>query len=295
MAMHNQLMETAWFHAGNFVWLYDATGLGKETKVAIGSSVNVQILKINPEQNYQLINKGNRLAILLPDNKLLYQQKSKDSMRVNGIVGEITEDQLRVTEEDLEHPDSQIQTIEGFIADASMAYNPRWFSLALQKLDVNNISQNAIGLYKNPARIARTKASCVYGNLQSDTGKPVAWALIKLTLHRPDNPATPDIVEEKTLVYEAQSNQLGDFFIPLNEMDAIDVFSSDLIFDASFSIKACTHVNGYPDPDQPQMNNLPIKSFDDANSFVDSLSFEMSPGLHMRLQSADEKFLVVDV
>jgi hypothetical protein len=294
MAMHNQLMETAWFHAANFIWLYDATGMGKETKMAIGSSVNLQITKMSPEQNYQLINKGNRLAILLPDNKLLYQQKSKDSMRVNGIIGEITEDQLRVTDEDLQHPDSQVQTIEGFIADASMTYNPRWFSLVLQKLDVNDVSKNAIGLYKNPARIARTKASCIYGNVQSNAKQPLAWALVKLNLHRPDNPATPDISEEKTMVFEAQTNQLGDFYIALSEMDAVDVFASDLVFDATFSIKACAQVNGYPNPDQVQ-NNLPIKSFDDADNFVDSLNFEMSPGSHKRLQSANEKSLIVNL
>lgn len=293
MEVKKQLMETNWFHTATFIWLYDSTGMGWQQKKAIIKPVNIRISNIEPKQQFQLINKGERIAILLPKNQNLNVQKSKDKMRLQDAFTSISEEDLRVTEEDLEFPEQKINKLEGIIEDASMVYNPRWFSLNIAELNTENldVTTNSISLYKNSAFIARTKAGSIYGNIQLENGEPLAWALLNLEIVITDNPDTEDIDEESHLFFRGQANQHGDFVIPLNEFPASETNSLVKLFDAKLIIKSCAVVNQYPDIES--LGDLKIKSLDDESIFVDQIHFQISPGEHLRLSSSSRKSLVV--
>jgi hypothetical protein len=292
MEVKKQLMETNWFHTATFIWLYDSTGMGWQNKSAIVKPVNIQINKIDPAQKFQLINKSERIAILLPKNTNLNLQKSKDKIRLQNAMTQISEEELRVTEEDLEIPDPEINSLEGSIEDSSLIYNPRYFSLVIAALNMADfdVTTNAITLYKNSAFIKRTKAGSVYGNIQLDNDKPLAWVLLELEIIIADNPDTNDINEEQHLFFRAQANQHGDFIIPLNEFPASETNSLNTVFDAKLTAKSCVLVNQLPNLES--VNDLQIQSLDEV-TFFDEVSFQISPGDHLRLSSAGRKSLRV--
>lgn len=293
MEVKKQLMETQWFHTATFIWLYDSTGMGWQNKSAIVKPVNLRITKMQPDQQFQLFNKTERIAILLPKNQNLNVQKSKDKMRLQDGMTQISEEELRVTEEDLEFPDPQINNIQGIIQDSSMIYNPRYFSLPISALNMSDfdVTTNAISLYKNSAFIKRTKAGSVYGNIQLDDDTPLAWTLLELEIVIADNPDTNDIDEEQHLFFRAQTNQHGDFVIPLNEFPASETNSLNTVFDAKLTAKSCALVDQLPNIES--VSNLKIESLDDENTFLDEVSFQISPGDHLRLSSASRKSLLV--
>jgi hypothetical protein len=293
MEVKKQLVETNWFHTATFIWLHDSTGMGWKDKSAISKPVNMNISLLEPNQKFQLINKAERIAILLPDNQNLNLQKSKDKLRLLNGITDISEDTLKVTEEELEFPAPEIANIEGTIEDSSKFYNPRWFALAISPIDTENfdVTTNSICLYKNSAYIKRTKSGSVYGNLQLENGKPFAWAILTLEILITDNPNTDDIDEEQILIFKAQSNQHGDFVIPLNEFPALETNSLNKVFDAKLIAKSCSLVNQLPDIES--VNDLQMESIEDEYTFLEEISFQISPGDHLRLSSASQKSLVV--
>lgn len=282
MEMSKRLVETSWFHAENFIWLFDASGSGWVAKPGIEKTVQVALQKITPKQQYTLLNKGNRLALLLPNALSLYRQKSKDHWRAANPGMAMNESDLPVNDTELNHPTVIVTHIEGVLTDSSRYYNPRCFSLNLDTLDTKNPHKNSLALYRNVNAIPLTRAGNVAGNLRSESGVPFSWALLTLAITIPG---------EDNLVLKTQANQFGDFIISLNELPALETDSLITDYSASLSIQACTLVDGIPDPDQ--VAAVQIKRISGGDNFIAALDLKIVPGGQQLLKSQGETALVV--
>jgi len=281
MEVKKQLVETSWFHAGNFLWLFDATGSGWDTKPGVDKSLQLTLTKIEPKQNYKLINKTNRIAILLPEHLQFNKQKSADQLRIDSPGIAVNEQSLKVTETDLNSPASAINLVEGILEDSSRRYNDRWFSINLAALDVNNPQINSIALYRNLNAIRITSAGSVKGNLKLDSANAVAWAIVILTVEIPD---------EDDLVLQSQANQFGDFLISLNELPALEPDSLVTEFSAFLQVQACSLKMN-----KPNLNSLvdvTMKNLTE-EEFVDLVTFQIKPGEHSVLKSVGSQSIVV--
>lgn len=282
MVANWQLRETTWNHAANFISLYDATGSGFQSKPAIKKAIQLTITEINPKLVYRILNKGDRIALLLPDHQNLYRQKSKDHLRAEDPNQVITEDLLKVNRNDLQQPDSAVTSIAGYIEDKTRFYNPRYFSLNLQTLDIDNPHKNAIALYRNLNAIQISAAGSVRANLELVSGQAAAWALITLVI---------ELDDDHSLKIKSQANQAGDFVIPLTELPALEPDSLVTTFAASLTAQLCAITDSKPDPDQLTDVTLKLQSAD-ANG-VDAITFEIKYGQHIVLTSVGHSSLVV--
>lgn len=289
MEVKKQLVETGWFHAGNFVWLYDATGQGWDEKPGIEKHLQLTVTTVTPKQSYQILNKGNRIAILLPDHLQFNRQKSKDQMRIDNPGIEINEENLAVTDIDLERPSSAINSIEGVLEDNSRHYNARWFDLNLQPLNVDNPKINSISLYKSMGATRVTAAGSLRGHLKLESGANLPWAILILKIEIPADGGSPP----KVLEFRAQANKFGDFLIPLNEFPALDADPLVENFAASLVIKNCAIKNNLPDPDS--LSGVTIKDIAGGNGFHDSISFQIKPGDNPVIKTAGSKSMIVKI
>lgn len=282
MVANWQLRETTWSHAANFISLYDAAGTGFQSKPAIKKAIQLTITEINPKLVYRILNKGDRIALLLPDHQDLYRQKSKDHLRAEDPNQVITDDLLKVNKGDLQPPDSIMTSIAGYIEDKTRFYNPRYFSINLQPLDINDPYRNAMALYRNVNAIQVSAAGSVRGNLELLSGPVAAWALITLLIKLDD---------DHSLEIKSQANQAGDFVIPLTELPALEPDSLITAFAASLTVQLCAITDNRPDPDQLTDVTLKLQSAD-ANG-VDAITFEIKYGQHIVLTSVGHSSLVV--
>ena len=282
MVANWQLRETTWHHAANFISLYDATGSGFQSKPAIKKAIQLSLTEINPKLVYRILNKGDRIALLLLDHRDLYRQKSKDHLRAEDPNQVITEDLLNVNKDDLQQPDSVVTSIAGYIEDKTRFYNPRYFSINLQTLDINDPYKNAIALYRNLNAIQVSAAGSIRGNLEMDSGKPAAWALITLIIKLDD---------DHSLEIKSQANQAGDFVIPLTELPALEPDSLVTAFASSLAVQLCAITDNRPDPAQLTDVTLKLQSAD-ANG-VDAITFEIKYGQHIVLTSVGHQSLVI--
>lgn len=277
-----QLRETTWNHAANFIVLYDATGSGFLSKPAIKKNVQLAITEITPGLPYRILNKGDRIVLLLPDHKDLYRQKSKDHLRSDNPGQIINEQDLPVTQEDIQQPASVIANIRGFIEDASRFYNPRYFSLDLQTLDINDPYKNSLALYRNLSAIQVSAAGSIRGQLVAEDDQPLAWALVKLVITLDNN---------QSLEIHAQANQFGDFLIPLTELPALEPDALINAFTANLSVQLCELVDNKPNPDQ--LTATTIKNqLADANGTA-TFVFEIAYGQHLKLATGGHESLII--
>ncbi len=282
MEVTRQLVETGWFHAENFIWLFDASGSGWNSKPGIAKALQFNVQKIIPAQQYTLLNKGSRIALMLPQASVLHRQKSKDHWRAAnpGMVMSATD--LPVTGAELNHPPAIITRIEGQINDVAREYNPRRFAINLLTLDPQNPYQNAIALYRNINAIPLTRAGNVSGSLRREKTAPFAWALLTLTIAIPDEP---------DLVLKTQANQFGDFVFSLTELPALETDSLIAGYNATLGLHSCAVVDGIPDPDQ--LTIVQVKRIADGNDFVNAVNLTIVPGEQHVLKSQGESALVI--
>jgi hypothetical protein len=290
MEVKKQLVETSWSHAGNFIWLFDATGQGWDSKPGIDKHLQLTLTKMEPEHRYQLLNKGNRIAILLPEHPQFNRQKSKDQMRADNPGMEINEENLAVTRNDLQRPDSVINRIEGILQDSSRHYNSRWFGVNLQPLNIDDAKINSIALFKNINAIRVTAAGSLRGNLELESGANLPWAILTLKIEIPaaDENDPPNILE-----FRAQANRFGDFLIPLDEFPALDSDPLVETFSATLNIEKCAINNDQPDPDS--LTSVNIKDISGGADFHPTTSFQIKPGEHPVLKRVGSQSIIVSV
>lgn len=290
MATNPVLLETNWFHAGNSIWLYDATGVGHQQKPGIKHGMQIQFESISPKQKYQLINKGHQLVILLPDNPSLYKQKSKDSMRLAGEL--ISQESLVVTEADLEFPNSQITQITGVLQDSRRTYNPRYFALDLNALDLNNLQSNALALYQDAAKTSVNQSGFISGFIQSEENIAQSWLIIEVQIDHQDNLDTNDIDESRSWTLYAQTNKFGDFVIPLNILPADESQAWKNEYTARIKIFSCAMEKGFPDLDKQSADPLSIV-YPNPDSSEEEIQLAISFGQKLRLHSPGSNALIV--
>jgi hypothetical protein len=277
-----QLRETTWNHAANFIGLYDATGSGFLSKPAIKKNVQLAVTEITPALPYRILNKGDRVVLLLPDHNDLYRQKSKDHLRAQNPDQIINDQDLAVTQHEIEQPVSVIANIRGFIEDVSRFYNPRYFSLDLQALDINDPYKNSLALYRNLGAIQVTAAGSIRGHLVLEDDQALAWALITLVITLDNN---------QSLEIRAQANQFGDFLIPLTELPALEPDALINAFTANLSVRLCELVDNKPDPDHSTAATIK-NQLADANGAA-TFVFEITYGQHLKLTTAGHESLVI--
>lgn len=283
MATSKQLMETTWTHAANFIWLYDATGTGWDSRPGVESGPQLKITKITPEQKCKVLSKGNRIALMLPDHLSFNRQKSKDQLRLDGATA-ISETELAVNDTDLVQPAAAISVVEGELEDATRTYNPRWFSINLNALDIADPHQNGIALYKNLSAIRVPAAGSVRGNLQLESGQPLAWALLTISI---------EISDTETLECRAQANQFGDFVIPLREFPALEAEPVTEQFATQLRVQSCALVNGKPNLESLSATTLQEQS--GSGDFFPFLSFSLKPEEHPVVKSVGSSSLIVRI
>ncbi len=290
MAANPLLRETNWFHAGNVIWLYDATGTGNQDQSGIKQTLQIQIESILPKQQYQLINKGNQLVVLLPDNRNLYKQKSKDSMRLAGDI--VNADSLVVTETELALPASQITGIKGVLQDPSHRYNPRYFSLQLNNFDPDNLKANAVAVYQDASRIAVSKSGFISGYITSEDKTPQPWLIIEVRISHQDNLDTEDIDESRNWTLYAQTNKFGDFVVPLDILPADESQGWKNEYSVKLKLFSCAMEKGFPDLDQQSADPLEMV-YPNLDSSQTEIQFALTFGQKLRLHSPDSNALIV--
>lgn len=297
MDVNATLLETRWYQVENCLWLFDATGAAAVHKPGIHKILTINILRTTPTLQFSLINKGYRIAILLPQHVGRNKEKSKDTLRADNPGVEITAGQLPVTAAELNHGASLLTRIEGTLVDPSRQYNPRWFARDLHALDTAHPEQNAIGLFRHIQAITLNVGGSLRGHLQLETEDVLPWAIINLSLQL-QTPA-PEEGEEPSppapiILVQSQANQFGDFVLSLNELPAAEFDMPVPIYLAQLSVQRCAIKSGLPDPDDLQsLNVLEIVPAGDDAIFVASSSFQVKPGEHRQLHSHQQTALLV--
>lgn len=297
MDVNAQLLETRWYQAENCLWLFDATGAVEIHKPGIQQQVTINILRTQPRLPISLINKGHRIAIMLSQHAGRNKEKSKDTLRANNPDLTITAEQLPVTSNELQPGAALLTRIEGTLVDPGRQFNPRWFGRDLLALNVAELGQNAIGLFRHTQATRLSVGGSVRGNLQWESGEVVPWAIVSLSLQlqspppgEDEEPAPPSIV----LLLQAQANQFGDFVLSLNELPALEFDMPMPIYSAQLRVQRCAIKSGFPDPDDLQsLDLLALLAEGDTAVFTDTISFQLRPGEHRPLHSHQQSALLV--
>lgn len=288
MEINDPLLETNWSQVENCLWLFDASAADAASKPGIQKIVAINIAQITPSQRFSLINKGHRIALLLPQHTQRNKTKSKDTLRAANPGVEIDAAQLAVTNAELAHSAPLVTRIEGTLVDPARQFNPRWFVRDLQALDMNQLERNAIGLFRHTQSIALSAGGSLRGQLQLENGTALSWAIISLQLQL-QSPQPSPAIELQT-----QANQFGDFILSLSELPAPEFDMPAQVYSAQLRVASCAIKSGFPDPDDlidldvlalaPQGNNL---------EFVEFITFEVKPGEHRHLHSHERTALLV--
>lgn len=297
MVVNATLLETRWYQVENCLWLFDATGATAMHKPGIHKTLTINILRTTPSLRFSLINKGYRIAILLPQHAGRNKEKSKDTLRADSPGIEITAEQLPVTAAELNHGASLLTRIEGTLVDPARQFNPRWFARDLLALDTTHLEQNAIGLFRHTQATTVSVGGSLRGHVQLETGDALPWAILSLTLQlqapTPEEGEDPPPPEPIILV-QAQANQFGDFVLPLNELPAAEFDMPIPIYRAQLRVQRCVIKSGLPDLDDLQnMNVLEMVPAGESAVFVDSAVFQVKPGEHRQLNSHQKSTLLV--
>lgn len=297
MDVNAQLLETRWYQAENCLWLFDATGAAALHKPGIQKQLTINVLRIQPKLHFSLINKGHRIAIMLPQHAGRNKEKSKDTLRVSNPGLEINAGQLPVTPAELNHGGPLLARIEGTLVDPSRQFNSRWFGRDLLALDSAHLEQNAIGLFRHTQATVLSVGGSLRGNLQLESGEASPWAIVSLSLQLQASP--PGEGEEPAppapiVLVQAQANQFGDFVLPLNELPAAEFDMPVPIYSAQLRVQRCAIKSDLPDPDDRQdLNVLALEPEGDQAGFVASIGFQVKPGEHRQLRSHQQSVLIV--
>ncbi len=288
METNAPLLETHWTQVENCFWLFDATSSGAANKPGINKIVTINIFKITPSQRFSLINKGHRIALLLPQHAQRNKAKSKDTLRAANPGVEIDTTQLSVTRAELAHGAQQVTRIEGSLIDPARQFNPRWFARNLLVFDINQLEQNAIGLFRHTQAISVSAGGSVRGLLQLENGAPLPWAILTLRLQLQAPQPAP------VLQFQTQANQFGDFIVSLTELAAPEFDMPTQVYNAQLRIARCAIKSGLPDPDDVEnLEVLALAAQNDAPEFVEFATFEIRPGEHQYLHSHGRTALLV--
>ncbi len=288
METNARLLETHWTQVENCLWLFDATSAGAANKPGINKIVTINIFKITPSQRFSLINKGHRIALLLPQHAQRNKAKSKDTLRAANPGVEIDTTQLPVTRAELALGAPQVTRIEGSLIDPARQFNPRWFARNLLALDMNQLEQNAIGLFRHTQAISASAGGSVRGSLQLENGAVLPWAILTLRLQLQAPPPAP------VFQFQTQANQFGDFIVSLTELAAPEFDMPAQVYNAQLRIARCAIKSGLPDPDDVEnLDVLALAAQNDAPEFVEFATFEIRPGEHQHLHSHGRTALLV--
>lgn len=297
MDVNAQLLETRWYQAENCLWLFDATGAAALHKPGIQKQLTVNILRTIPKLHFSLINKGHRIAIMLPQHVERNKEKSKDTLRASNPGLTITAGQLPVTPAELQQGAALLTRIEGTLADPSRQFNSRWFGRDLLALDAAHLEQNAIGLFRHTQATALGIGGSLRGHLQWESGEELPWAIVSLSLQLQAPP--PEDGEEPAapapiVLVQAQANQFGDFVLPLNELPAAEFDMPVPVYSAHLRVQRCAIKSDLPDPDDLQdLDILALLPEGDAATFAASIGFQVRPGEHRQLHSHQQSVLLV--
>lgn len=297
MDVNTPLLETRWYQAENCLWLFDATGAAAPNKPGIQKVLTINILRTIPKLHFSLINKGHRVAILLPQHAGRNKEKSKDTLRANNPGVDITAEQLPITPAELNHGALLLTRIEGTLVDPTRQFNSRWFARDLLALDSAHLEQNAIGLFRHTQATALSVGGSLRGHLQLESGEALPWAIVSLSLQLQSPP--PEDGEEAPppapiMLVQAQANQFGDFVLPLNELPAAEFDMPVPGYSAQLNVRRCAIKSELPDPDDLQnLNVLELVPAGDEAIFEASLSFQVQPGEHRPLHSHQQSALLV--
>ena len=291
------LLETRWYQAENSLWLFDATGAAAVRKPGIQKTLSVTILRTLPARRFTLINKGHRIAILLPQQAERNKEKSKDTLRAANPGQPINPAQLPVTPAELAPGAAVLTRIEGTLVDPTRHFNARWFGRDLTALDSANPAQHAIGLFRHTQAIAHSVGGSLRGQLQLESGEPVPWAIVSLNLQLV---APPPLDGEEPapaapiVLVQTQANQFGDFVLPLNELPAAEFDTPLPAYNAQLRVQRCAIRSGLPDPDDRQnLTLLELQPAGDNAEFVASTVFQLRAGEHRQLHSHQKTALLV--
>lgn len=297
MDVNRQLLETRWYQTENCLWLFDATGAAAVHKPGIQKILTMTVDRVVPSLRFSLINKGYRIAILLPQHSARNKEKSKDTLRAANPGVEINVGQLPVTSAELAHGAPLLTRIEGTLIDPARQFNSRWFARDLLALDVNHLEQNAIGLYRHTQAITLSVGGSLRGQIQLEAGAALPWAILMLSLQlqtpEPEEGEDP-VPPAPIILVQTQANQFGDFVLPLDELPAAEFDMPVTVYSAQLRVKACAIKSGLPDPDDLHNLNLLMLEPEEGNAdFVASISFQVKSGEHLQLRSHLQSALLV--
>lgn len=282
------LLETHWSQVENCLWLFDATGADAVNKPGIQKIIVINIERTIPNQRFSLINKGHRIALLLPQHELRNKAKNKDTLHEENPGAEITQEQLRVTAAELAHGAPLIAHIEGILIDPTRQFNSRWFARDLQALDMNHLERNAIGLFRHTQAISLGGGGSLRGQLQLETGVALPWAILVLRLQL-QAPQPKPVIELQT-----QANQFGEFIVSLADLPALEFDMPIQVYSAQLRIARCAIKSGLPDPDDVEsLEVLALAPQGENPEFVEFISFQIKPGEHQHLYSHEQTALLV--
>lgn len=297
MDVNASLLETRWYQAENCLWLYDATGAAALHKPGIHKILTINILRTTPTLRFSLINKGYRIAILLPQHAGRNKEKSKDTLRAANPGVDITAEQLPVTPAELNHGAPLLTRIEGTLVDPARQFNARWFARDLLALDTAHLEQNAIGVFRHTQATTLSVGGSLRGQLQQETGEILPWAILSLSLQQqtpPPEAGRPPQPPAPIILVQSQANQFGDFVLPLNELPALEFDMPIPVYSAQLRVQSCALKSGLPDPDD--LHNLDLLMLEPLNNSVDfvvAISFQVKPGDHLQLRSHLRSALLV--
>ncbi|QTF94243.1 hypothetical protein [Halomonas sp. BM-2019] len=156
------------------------------------------------------------------------------------------------------------------VFDPRGRYNPRRLNLT-----AGSGEGHACVLYPSPSGTRLGRGGGVFGTLLfADDGRPVAWAVLTLTVTTALN---------VSLRFRAQADKRGDFMIPLNRLPALPESIEDYTAQLELSASASADADAPVDP--ADLVPMQIGHFSNDDGFAVAVPLRVVPGEVRRLQS----------
>lgn len=251
------VLETNVLHASDVLYWLDGST----------AELEADMLRLAEPVHIQFSNRPRDLQVLHTAGKTALWRRP-----VNDIVSGIA------TDADKTPPAEIPYLIAGTVSDPAGRYNPRLFSL-----NAGGAAGHALTLFPSPLGVRFGASGGLLGSLrwQADAA-PVPWALLTLTV-------TTALAEE--LIFRAQSNQHGDFLLPLTRLPPLPEGITD--YAASLQIDAHPDASADAAIDPDTLSPVEIGDFAIDNSFATSVALQVVPGEVRPLRTLNRAYVAV--
>lgn len=258
------IIETSILHCGDLIEWRESSGFVDQPPRRIAPAALAIDFSKAP-QSLRIYHKAN--------GTLLWHKNSAGPSKV--VAGKATEDDLKARP-------TNTYAIEGSVSDPTGHYLPRTFAFTL-----GNASEHKIAIYHSPLGARFSKSGGVYGRVMFEDDTVAAWALIQLTV-------TPSL--GTPLKFVAQTDQHGEFRLPLDRLPALTKDAPSPTYAAKLEVKASTSANPKSplDPDGLSLINVAKgKTGNGKSQFANALNLAIAPGMVAEIASPKHEVIVL--